>query len=33
MIAAHALSGMVGRIAYSIFNLGEWILSSASSPP
>jgi AcrR family transcriptional regulator len=25
MIAAHALSGMVGRIAYSVFNLGERI--------
>jgi AcrR family transcriptional regulator len=25
LIAAHALSGMVGRIAYSVFNLGERI--------
>lgn len=25
MIAAHALSGMVGRIAYSVYNLGERI--------
>ena len=25
LIAAHALSGMVGRIAYSVYNLGERI--------